>query len=450
MARFPDGFVWGTATAAYQIEGAAHEDGRGASIWDTFSHTPGKTANGDTGDVACDHYHRYPDDVALMQQLGVQAYRFSIAWPRILPHGTGEVNEAGLNFYDKLVDTLLAANITPFVTLYHWDLPQALQDEGGWTNRTTADAFAHYTDVVARRLGDRVKHWITLNEPWCSAFLGHALGQHAPGTRDYSDALAAAHTLLLAHGKAVPVLRAAVPDAQVGITLNLAPGLPATDDPNDIEAVQRFDGFMNRWFLNPVYGHGYPDDVSWWYRFFMPKIEDGDLETIAAPLDFLGINYYFPVGVRAASLLENPLRFANMTPDEAVAQGYEMTAMDWPIVPQGLADLLARVQRDYAPQTIYITENGAAFDDEVVDGQIHDERRLAYLREHFQAAHQAIEAGVPLRGYFVWSFMDNFEWAYGYDKRFGIVHVDYPTQQRTPKQSAHWYQQVIAANTVED
>jgi len=450
MARFPDGFVWGTATAAYQIEGAAHADGRGASIWDTFSHTPGKTANGDTGDVACDHYHRYGDDVVLMQQLGVQAYRFSIAWSRILPQGTGEVNEAGLDFYDKLVDTLLAANITPFVTLYHWDLPQALQDEGGWTNRATADAFAHYADIVARRLGDRVKHWITLNEPWCSAFLGHALGQHAPGSNDYSDALAAAHTLLLAHGKAVPVLRAAVLDAQVGITLNLAPGMPATDDPNDMEAVQRFDGFMNRWFLDPLYGRGYPDDVSWWYRFFTPRIEDGDLETIAAPLDFLGINYYFPVGVRDASLLENPLRFANMTTEEGIAQGYEMTAMGWPIVPQGLADLLVRVQRDYAPQVVYITENGAAFDDQMVDGQIQDERRLAYLREHFAAAHQAIEAGVPLRGYFVWSFMDNFEWAYGYDKRFGIVHVDYPTQQRTPKASAHWYQQVIAANAVED
>jgi beta-glucosidase len=280
--------------------------------------------------------------------------------------------------------------------------------------------------------------------------LGHALGQHAPGTNDYRDALAAAHTLLLAHGKTVPVLRAAVPDAQVGITLNLAPGLPATDDPDDMEAVQRFDGFMNRWFLDPVYGHGYPDDVSWWYRFFMPKIEEDDLQIIAAPLDFLGINYYFPVGVRAASLLENPLRFANMTTEEGIVQGYDMTAMGWPIVPQGLADLLARVQRDYAPQAVYITENGAAFDDEVVNGQIQDERRLAYLRDHFAAAHQAIEAGVPLRGYFVWSFMDNFEWAYGYDKRFGIVHVDYETQQRTPKASAQWYQQVIAANAVED
>jgi beta-glucosidase len=450
MTRFPNGFVWGTATAAYQIEGAAHADGRGASIWDTFSHTPGKTLGGDTGDIACDHYHRYPADIALMQDLGMQAYRFSIAWPRILPNGNGHINEAGLDFYDKLVDTLLEANITPFATLYHWDLPQALEDAGGWTNRATVDAFAHYADVVARRLGDRVKQWTTLNEPWCSAFLGYGLGEHAPGLRDYGKALAAAHTLLLAHGKAVPAICAAVPGAQVGITLNLTPAVPATDTPDDEAAAQRFDGFVNRWFLDPLFGRGYPQDLIGWYRLFMPRIEADDMDMIAAPLNFLGINYYFPMGVRAASIMQNPLRFAMMTPEEGAAMGYELTAMGWPVVPQSLADLLVRVQRDYQPQKIYITENGAAFDDVVVDGAVHDERRVAYLREHVQAAHQAIEAGVPLGGYFVWSFIDNFEWAYGYDRRFGIVHVDYPTQQRTPKQSAHWYRQVIAANAVED
>lgn len=449
MARFPNGFVWGTATAAYQIEGAVHADGRGASMWDTFSHTPDKTHTGDTGDIACDHYHRYGADIGLMKELGTQAYRFSIAWPRILPNGTGEVNQAGLDFYDKLVDKLCEANITPFATLYHWDLPQALQDNGGWTNRDTAAAFAQYADIVTRRLGDRVRHWITLNEPWCSAFLGYALGEHAPGVRDYGKALAAAHTLLLAHGQAVPVIRAAVPNAEVGITLNLTPAVPATNDPDDEAAAQRFDGFANRWFLDPVFGHGYPDDIGWWYRFFMPKIEDGDLQAIAAPLDFLGINYYFPMGVRAASLIENPLRFATMTPEEAAAQGYELTAMGWPVVPQGLADLLVRVQRDYQPSNVYITENGAAFADEVIDGEVQDERRVSYLREHFLAAHQALDAGVSLRGYFVWSLMDNFEWAYGYDQRFGIIHVDYETQQRTPKASAHWFQQVIATNAVE-
>ena len=449
MARFPDNFLWGAATAAYQIEGAVHEDGRGPSIWDTFSHTPGKVHNGDTGDVACDHYHRWQEDVALMKRLGLQAYRFSIAWPRILPEGTGAINPRGLDFYDKLVDALLAANITPFVTLYHWDLPQALQDQGGWTNRETANAFAEYAGIVVHRLGDRVKHWITLNEPWVSAFMGHALGEHAPGLQKYPAALQAAHHLLLGHGLAVPRIRDAAPDSQVGITLNLSPAIPLSDSQEDRDAVQRFDGFLNRWFLDPVFGRGYPEYMVSLYSIFSPKLNGGDPQTIAAPIDFLGINYYFPIAVRAASILKNPLRFETLTPEDATKMGLDLTAMDWPVVPQGLSDLLQRVQRDYNPPAIYITENGAAFDDEVIDGDVHDERRIAYLREHFKAAHQALEAGVPLRGYFVWSLLDNFEWAHGYSKRFGVVYVDYATQQRIPKASAEWYRQVIAANAVE-
>lgn len=449
MARFPDGFLWGAATAAYQIEGAVNEDGRGLSIWDTFTHTEGSTISGHTGDVACDHYHRYREDVALMKRIGLQAYRFSVAWPRIFPQGTGEINQAGLDFYDRLVDELLAANITPFVTLYHWDLPQVLQDQGGWTSRSTAEAFAHYADIVTRRLGDRVKHWITVNEPSVSAFFGHALGEHAPGIQKYSTALQAAHHLLLAHGLAVPAIRAAAPNPKIGITLNLTPAVPASDTPEDQGAAQRLDGFWNRWFLDPIYGRGYPQDIRGVYSIFMPSIDEADLLAIAAPIDFLGINYYFPVAVRAASIFKNPLRFELITPEEGAAMGYEFTAMEWPIAPRGLTDLLCRIQRDYGPSSIYITENGAAFDDELVDGHVDDPRRVAYLRSHTRAAHAALEAGVPLDGYFVWSLLDNFEWAFGYDKRFGIVYVNYETQQRVPKASAEWYRQVIALNTVE-
>ncbi len=447
-AHFPNDFLWGTATAAYQIEGAVDEDGRAPSIWDTFSHTPGNVLDGDTGDVACDHYHRWQDDVRLMQQLSMQAYRFSIAWPRVIPQGSGQVNQQGLDFYDRLVDGLLAANIRPFVTLYHWDLPQVLQDRGGWPNRDIVAAFAEYTDVVARRLGDRVKHWITHNEPFCSGFLGYLLGVHAPGLRDRRLALQAVHHLLLSHGQAVHTLRAAVPDAQIGITLNLSPAHAATDSPDDQAAAQRFDGFMNRWFLDPVYGRGYPQDMVELYGDLVPQMEPADLEVMAAPTDFLGVNYYNPATVRAVSTDVNPLGFAPRSTDEIVAAGREVTAMGWGIAPEGLSELLLRLHRDYSPPAIYITENGAAFDDQLVDGQVHDPRRITYLRDHFRAAHAAMSAGVPLRGYFVWSLMDNFEWAYGYTKRFGIVYVDYATQERIPKASAHWYQGVIAANAV--
>lgn len=441
-ARFPAGFVWGAATAAYQIEGAAQEDGRGESIWDRFSHTPGKTVNGDTGDVACDHYHRWRDDIQLMRELNLQAYRFSIAWPRILPEGRGRVNDAGLAFYDRLVDGLLAAGLRPWVTLYHWDLPQTLEDEGGWPNRATADAFARYVEVVARRLGDRVENWITLNEPWCSSFLGYYTGEHAPGRRDPAAALAAAHSLLLAHGKAVAVLRHTRPTARVGITLNLAQVYPASDREEDRAAAYRWDGFFNRWYLDPLYGRGYPEDmVALYGPTLVPRVAPGELETIAVPTDFLGLNYYSPSFIRAEET-NLPLRAVDAGLPDA-----ERTAMGWIVFPRGLTDLLQRVYRDYQPGPLYVTENGAAYDDPPPrNGRVEDPRRVRYYAGHLAAAKAAIEEGVPLQGYFAWSLMDNFEWAFGYTKRFGLTYVDYLTQQRTIKDSGRWYSQVIASN----
>jgi beta-glucosidase len=440
---FPSGFLWGTATAAYQIEGAWDEDGKGESIWDRFSHTPGNVQDGDRGDVACDHYRRWRDDIALMRELGLQAYRFSISWPRVLPKGVGAVNQAGLDFYDRLVDGLLEAGITPFVTLYHWDLPQVLQDKGGWANRASAAAFAHYADVVSRRLGDRVKNWITHNEPWCTSFLGYWVGVHAPGIRN-GPALLAAHHVLLSHGQAVPVLRANSPGAHVGITLNFSPAHPASDSEDDRAAARRYDGFFNRWFLDPLYGRGYPADMIELYGSMAPKIPDGDLETIAAPTNFLGVNYYNREVIRDDPGAP-PLRTASVRPEG------EYTAMDWEVYPDALCELLMRLHRDYAPGRLYVTENGAAYDDMVApDGGVHDERRTRYLARHFAAAHAAIAEGVPLAGYFVWSLMDNFEWAYGYSKRFGVVYVDYPTQRRVAKDSALFYRDVIARNGLEN
>ncbi len=446
--HFPDDFIWGVATASYQIEGAVHEDGRGESIWDRFSHTPGKTHNGDTGDVACDHYHRWPEDVKLMQALGVQAYRFSIAWPRVIPQGWGQPNPQGLDFYDSLVDALLQANITPFVTLFHWDLPQALQDRGGWANRDTVEAFVEYVEAVVQRLGDRVTHWITHNEPSVFSMLGHYLGVHAPGLTDQRTALQVAHHLLLSHGRVVPMLRSARDGAQVGITLNLSPMVPASESEADQRAAAVFDGINNRWFLDPLYGRGYPQEIVAALGDTAPAIADGDLDIIAAPTDFLGINYYFPQYVRAASQDESPLGFAALEPEELAARGHQLTAMGWPVVPQGLRDLLVRVHHDYAPRAIYITENGAAFDDEARDGSVDDQARIAYLRDHLLAASEAMQEGVPLRGYFVWSLMDNFEWAHGYSKRFGLIYVDYTTQERIPKASADWYRRVIEEDAV--
>jgi len=443
--RFPQGFLWGSATAAFQIEGATREDGRGESIWDRFCATPGKVLNGDTGDPACDHYHRWRDDITLMKSLGLQAYRFSIAWPRIIPQGRGQVNPAGLDFYDRLVDGLLDAGIRPFVTLYHWDLPQALEDAGGWPARDTASAFADYADVVVRRLGDRVKHWITLNEPWCSAFLGYWTGDHAPGIRE-GPVLAAAHHLLLGHGLALAALRAAYPDVQAGITLNFSPADPASDSDADRAAAWRYDGFFNRWYLDPLYRGAYPEDMLELYARLgqTPPVQPDDVRIIAAPMDFLGVNYYSRAVIR-----DDPqaggLRYAHERPEG------EYTHMDWEVHPDSLRRLLERLHAEYAPGVLYITENGAAYPDELApDGGVHDPDRIRYIARHLVACHDAITAGVPLRGYFVWSLMDNFEWAFGYSRRFGIIYVDYATQRRILKDSALFMRQVIAANAVEE
>lgn len=451
---FPKNFVWGVATSSYQIEGAAHEDGRGESIWDRFSKTPGKVDDGSNGDIACDHYHRYRDDIALMKELGVHAYRFSIAWPRILPNGTGAVNTAGLDFYDRIVDSLLEVGIEPFVTLYHWDLPQMLQDAGGWANRATAEAFATYAEVVARRLGDRVKKWITHNEPWCASLLSHQIGKHAPGIKDYRTALAASHHLLLSHGFAAPILRTCCKDAEVGITLNLTPTVPASRSAADIDAARHFDGYFNRWFLDPLFGRHYPADMIADYMALghlppegFPEVHKGDLELISAPCDFLGVNYYNRTVMRSEKVPEeqNAARTEHLAPKE------EWTEMGWEVYPDGLRQILTRVYLEYGPAKLYVTENGASYSDGPdAEGRVNDERRRIFLRDHFVAARRAMDAGAPLAGYFVWSLMDNFEWERGYTQRFGIVWVDYETQKRTPKRSALWYKDIIIAGAVDD
>ncbi len=445
ITSFPPDFIWGAATASYQIEGAWDEDGKGESIWDRFSHTPGKVANGDTGDVASDHYHRWREDVALMKEIGLQVYRFSIAWPRLLPEGRGGVNPPGLDFYDQLVDGLLEAGIEPFVTLYHWDLPQALQDQGGWPTRATAEAFVEYADLASRRLGDRVGHWMTLNEPHISAILGYLKGWHAPGHSDLDEALAAAHHLLLAHGWAVPVIRRNSPEAQVGIALNLGGQTPASPSAADRAAAWQQDGVVNRWFLDPLSARGYPADVVQHYGRPMDFVQVGDLEAMATPLDFLGVNYYARGVVRSSVVPE-----AENVP-RTVFPNPERTEMGWEVYPEGLYELLGRLHFDYRFPSLYVTENGAAYADRIgADGRVDDPSRVAYLKNHFTEAAKAIAVGVPLRGYFVWSLMDNFEWAHGYSKRFGLVYVDYRTQQRVLKTSAQWYRRVIAANAVVD
>lgn len=447
---FPQGFIWGTATSSYQIEGAVHDDGRSESIWDRFSHTPGKIVDGSNGDVACDHYHRWQDDIALMRDLGMQAYRFSIAWPRILPNGRGQVNLAGLDFYRRLVDGLLEAGITPFATLYHWDLPQVLQDEGGWPARSTAEAFAEYADVVSRALGDQVTNWSTHNEPWCASMLSYQIGEHAPGWQDWTAAVAASHHLLLSHGWAVPLIRRNSPGAEVGITLNYTPATPATNSPEDIAAARHFDGYFNRWFTDPLFTATYPQDTVEFYTsaHMLPAggalVQEGDMEAIAAPIDFLGVNYYTRGVISAQTLMSS-----NEDAGGAVlGQGeVERTDMGWEVYPQGLYELLMRLHNDYHPPKLYVTENGASYSDGPdANGQVPDERRRTYLRDHFAACQRAIDDGAPLEGFFVWSLLDNFEWAKGYTQRFGIVWVDYETQQRTPKNSALWYKQVIADN----
>jgi beta-glucosidase len=451
--HFPRSFLWGTATSAYQIEGAAREDGRSPSIWDTFSRTAGKVQDASNGDVACDHYHRFEADVALMKELGIQAYRFSIAWPRVLPAGRGAVNEKGVDFYRRLVDALLTAGITPFATLYHWDLPQILEDQGGWPRRATAEAFVEYADSITRRLGDRVKHWITHNEPWCAGMLSHQIGLHAPGHKDWPAALAASHHLLLSHGLAVPAIRANSPGAEVGITLNFTPSIPASRSAADRDASRHFDGYFNRWFLDPVFGRHYPADMVADYieDGHLPEggptfVQPGDLRTIAVPCDFLGVNYYTRDITRSKKVPESE----NLPASVAMAPKSEHTEMGWEVHPDSLFEILTRIRLAYGPIKLYVTENGASYGEGPgPDGRVRDERRLRFLRDHFRAAHRAIDAGVDLAGYFVWSLLDNYEWDRGYTQRFGIVHVDYATQRRTPKDSALWYRSVIAANAVE-
>jgi beta-glucosidase len=460
---FPPGFLWGTATASYQIEGAATADGRGPSIWDTFSHTPGAVWNGDNGDIACDHYHRMDEDLDLLAELDVAAYRFSIAWPRVQPTGSGPANQKGLDFYRRLVDGLRARDIEPTVTLYHWDLPQPLEDKGGWWVRETAERYADYVDIVARAFGSDVERWITLNEPWCSSWLGYGAGRHAPGVQDIGKAAAANHHLLLAHGLAVPILRSAISTAKVGITLNLGDHQPGSQHELDIAAAWRADGNLNRLFLEPVFHGQYPEDMLEHYRDSKPGfsvIQDGDLEIISQPLDFLGVNYYFPSTVvdisrakeaRVAGYFVAPgEQFPDLRVRSLETPGRDKTAMDWEIGASGLTSLLIRIREEYTTLPIYITENGAAFDDYVdPNGDVKDNNRVAYLQEHISAVHDAIDAGVNVEGYFVWSLLDNFEWALGYSRRFGIVWVDFPTGARLKKASFEWYRDTIQSNSVE-
>ncbi|WP_028565716.1 GH1 family beta-glucosidase [Salinispora tropica] len=453
---FPPGFLWGAATAAYQIEGAATAGGRTPSIWDTFSHTPGRVVAGHTGDVACDHYHRLDSDVALMAELGLRSYRFSVSWPRVQPGGTGPINQEGLDFYRRLVDQLLANGIEPWLTLYHWDLPQPLEDAGGWPARDTAARFADYAALVAGALGDRVRCWTTLNEPWCSAFLGYGSGAHAPGRSDPAAAVRAGHHLLLGHGLAVPALRAAAQsEVEIGVTLNLYPVTPATDSPGDADAARRIDGLANRFFLDPLLRGSYPADLMSDLRQVSDfgHVRAGDLATIAAPLDLVGINYYSRHVVAAPTAAAPPepyWRTPSCWPGSEdvrfVARGMPVTDMDWEIDPSGLVETLQRVYEEYTDLPLYVTENGSAFVDAVVDGKVDDPDRVAYFEAHLRAAHQAIAAGVPLRGYFAWSLMDNFEWAWGYTKRFGMIHVDYRSQARTLKSSGRWYAETIRRN----
>jgi len=473
---FPHDFVWGAATAAYQIEGAAAQDGRGPSIWDTFSHTPGRVLGGDTGDVACDHYHRWPEDLDLLSWLGVGAYRFSIAWPRIVPDGRGPVEPRGLAFYDRLVDGLLERGIQAWGTLYHWDLPQPLEDAGGWTARDTAYRFAEYAGVVNEALGDRLTGLATLNEPWCSAFLGYAAGVHAPGRCDDAAALAAVHHLLLGHGLALQAMRAQGRSAQLGITLNVYPVAPASDSPQDVDAARRIDGVGNRIFLDPLLRGSYPADVVQDLAGISDFgfVQDGDLALISAPLDFLGENYYSPNTVaaagspaaRAAELVQpapaddepqwhEGLGFARSQSPWTGArdvvfcpQGFPVTQMGWEVEPAGLRRVLNRLVDDYDCPPLYVTENGAAYPDVLADGAVDDAQRTSYLAGHADSLRDAIGDGVDVRGYFLWSLLDNFEWAYGYARRFGAIHVDFQTLHRTPKRSAHWYRDLARLNAV--
>ncbi|MBE3596715.1 MAG: beta-glucosidase [Hydrogenibacillus sp.] len=449
MTTFPKHFLWGVATAAYQIEGAVREDGRGPSIWDVFSHTPGRILGGDTGDVACDHYHRYEEDLDWMSQLGINAYRFSIAWPRIFPEGSGRLNETGIDFYARLLEGLHARGITPVVTLYHWDLPYALEEKGGWTNRDTAHYFAEYAHTLFRRLGDRVPYWITLNEPWVVTFLGYVTGEHAPGKQDIGAAVRVAHHLNLAHAEAVEALRdeRSPETAKIGITNILTKAIPAGDSIEERFSAYLYERLQNGIFLDPIFFGRYPDELrailmrapeaQAFFEREAPRIED-DLKRMRQTVDFLGVNYYFPARIR-----HNPdSPWGGI--DFADGGAGERTAMGWEVYPEGLYDILRDLHARYAPPSILITENGAAYDDVITpDGKVHDTTRIRYIERHLERIAQAIADGVPVDGYFYWSFMDNFEWAYGYSKRFGLIYIDYATQKRLPKDSFYAYHALI-------
>ncbi|MDN3311423.1 GH1 family beta-glucosidase [Microbacterium oryzae] len=466
---FPEDFLFGAATAAYQIEGAAFEDGRTASIWDAFARVPGAVISGDTGDLACDHYHRYREDVALMKRLGLQSYRFSTSWSRVRPDG-GAVNAKGVDFYSRLVDELLEADILPWLTLYHWDMPQALEEKGGWTSRDTVERFVEYTATMHEALGDRVTHWTTFNEPWCSSFLSYTAGAHAPGRQSVRDGLLASHHLLLAHGRAVQELRGRGAE-HVGITLNLTNAEPVdASDATDLDAARRIDGQFNRWFLAPIFHATYPGDIVEDIRDadanaveeLRCAVRDGDLATISTPIDFLGVNYYHGEYVSGRPS-PTPVPGGDAPTDRHVAspfpsheaihwheRGYERTNMGWEIDPAGLTRLLERVSEEYAHDVpLYVTENGAAGDDHLADGRIDDAQRVAFVRDHVVAVRDALDRGVDVRGYFYWSLLDNYEWAWGYARRFGIVHVDYATQERTVKESGREYARIIAARAVD-
>ncbi|MGH1502385.1 MAG: GH1 family beta-glucosidase [Acidimicrobiales bacterium] len=435
MLRFPQGFLWGSATSSYQIEGAADVDGRGLSIWDVFCREEGRIMDRSTGDVACDHYHRFADDVALMRDLGLQAYRFSIAWPRVIPDGVGAVNEAGLDFYDRLVDELLAAGIRPFPTLYHWDLPYELEKRGGWIERATAEAFGPYAEAVVERLGDRIDTWATLNEPFVSANHGYVTGEHAPGHTSMDAGLAAAHHLMVAHGLGLERIRALAPEARAMCVLNFTPIEPATDSPADLDASHHRNNWENRWYADVLSGRGYPQDSCDHWGWDQRQVLDGDLELIAQPLDLLGVNYYTRTIVSADDSYVAPADTPRNT-------------MGWEIHPPSLGWLLEDLHQRYEFPSLLITENGAPMPDQArtPDGRVDDQDRLVFIRDHLSQVHAAIERGVPVEGHLVWSLFDNFEWAWGYGPRFGIVEVDYQTQERRPKESARWFSAAAASN----
>jgi beta-glucosidase len=458
---FPSDFLWGTATASYQIEGAASVDGRGVSIWDTFSKTEGKVKNGDTGDMACDHYNRFPEDIALMQELGVKAYRFSIAWPRLFPQGDGVREERGFDFYNRLINALIAAGIEPMVTLYHWDLPQTLEDKGGWANRETAYAFADYAAACAQAFGDRIKNWITINEPWCVSWLGYSIGVHAPGKKDYRSAVAASHHTALAHALATRSIKAAQPTAKVGITVNMTNYVNENpEDPSLPEVIDLLDGNINRWWIGAIQKGEYPATLIAAYGDLVEgTILPGDMELLQCDNEFLGVNYYSDSFVRSARPEDKPFSESAYLPldvraNTSIPERFtgKLTDIGWPVTPHGLKNLVLRIHNDWPAITaINITENGCAINDEPdASGVVNDQRRVDYLRAHLTELSEAIKLGAPVKAYFAWSLLDNYEWAEGYSQRFGIIHVDYQTQKRTIKASGYEYKKIVATNSVAD